>query len=288
METKMNIYELVTERIVAELAKGIIPWQIPWTGTADGAVSYATGRPYSFLNQMLLGRDGEWLTFQQALSAGGNVRKGEKGSIVVFWKKHTYEETKADGTKEEKTIPVLRYYNVWHISQCEGVQSKRGEVAPVVEPETLAEPETIISAYVEREKIKFQNDKPSNRAYYSPSTDAVVVPIISQYTEVAEYYSTAFHELVHSTGATGRLNRGLERNAAFGSKDYSKEELVAEIGSAMLCHKSGIDCNKAFRNSVAYIQSWLRALKDDAKMIVFASAQAEKASRYILGEQTED
>ena len=151
----------------------------------------------------------------------------------------------------------------------------------------MEQAEEIIKGYLGREdKLKFTNDAPSNRAFYSPSADAVVVPMISQYEDVEEYYSTTFHELVHSTMHESRCDRKEEnRLASFGSADYSREELVAELGSAMLCNVAGLDSEKAFKNSVAYIQSWLRALKNDNKMIVWASSRAEKASKYILNQQ---
>ena len=150
--------------------------------------------------------------------------------------------------------------------------------------------ENAISEYIARDGLKFQNNNPSNRAFYRPLADEVVVPMIEQYDDLAEYYGTAFHELTHSTGHRKRLNRkGFEPGAmvAFGSESYSQEELVAEIGSAMCLNKCGIDCEKAFKNSVAYLQSWLKVLKNDPKMIVFASAQAEKAVKYMFNEKEE-
>ena len=133
--------------------------------------------------------------------------------------------------------------------------------------------------------MTFQNDKPSGKAYYSPSKDLVVVPKINQYEIVEEYYSTTFHELTHSTMKKSRCDREEDNKmAAFGSKDYSREELVAELGAAMLCTYTGLDSEKAFKNSVAYLKGWLKALKSDNKMIVWASSRAEKAARYIIGE----
>ena len=190
--------------------------------------------------------------------------------------------------EEERTKvkPVLRAYNVFHISDCEGIESKIQEsVKNDVEP--IEQAEKVISEYVSREKeLTFRNDSVTDKAYYSPASDMVCVPMISQYDVVEEYYSTTFHELVHSTMKESRCNRKAENKmAAFGSADYSREELVAETGSAMLCTKVGIDCDKAFKNSVAYIQSWLKALKNDNKMIVWAASRAEKAAKYIMGEQ---
>lgn len=292
-ETKkgFNVYQMVTDKVIEQMNKGIIPWHRPWNGVADGAINYVTRKPYSLLNQMLLGRDGEWLTFKQIQQQGGKIKKGAKAGIVVFYGKFTYtKETKQDGSEvtvmEEHTIPVLKYYNVFHIEDCTGIESKLNSEQPESTVEPAEQAEAIINAYVEREKtLKFQNDKPSNRAYYSPSTDEVVVPMLSQYTEVEEYYSTTFHELTHSTMSESRCNRKADmKQAAFGSKDYSREELVAELGAAMLCTVTNIDSSKAFRNSVAYIQGWLRALKNDNKMIVWAASRAEKAARYIMGE----
>ena len=136
----------------------------------------------------------------------------------------------------------------------------------------------------ENKSLTFRNNVPTDKAYYSPGSDLVSVPMLSQYDIAEEYYSTTFHELTHSTMPESRCNRKAEQKlAAFGSEDYSREELVAEIGSAMLCSSVKIDCDKAFNNSVAYIQGWLRKLKNDNKMIVWASSRAEKAAKYILG-----
>ena len=289
-----NVYQMVTDRIIAQMEKGIVPWHKPWTGAADGAINYVSRKPYSVLNQWLLGRDGEWLTFKQVHDCGGRIKNGAKAGMVVFYTqqqhKVTVEVENEDGVKEQqertKSIPVLRYYNVFHIDDCEGIESKiQEEVKNDVEPIELAE--KVVCEYVSREKeLTFRNDSVTDKAYYSMVGDNVVVPMISQYDVVEEYYSTTFHELVHSTMKESRCNRKAENKmAAFGSADYSREELVAETGSAMLCTKVGIDCDKAFNNSVAYIQSWLNALKNDNKMIVWAASRAEKAAKYIMGEQ---
>lgn len=287
-----NVYQMVADKIVEQLNKGIIPWQRPWHGvtTAEGgAINYCSRKPYSLLNQMLLMKGGEWLSFKQIQDLGGRIKKGEKGSFVVFYKQLTIKDGKTESedvdVNELKTIPLLRYYNVWHISQTEGIESKLPAQEEEPQPEYLDEQERIIEAYVQRSGLKFHNDRPSNRAYYSPMTDEVVVPKLTQYKERAEYYSTTFHELTHSTGAAKRLNRkGITSSvAAFGSELYSREELVAEMGAAMLCNVTGIDCAKAFKNSVAYIQGWASHIKNDSKMFVIAAGQAEKAAKYIQG-----
>ena len=237
---------------------------------------------------MLLGRSGEWLSFKQVKERGGNIKKGAKAGMVVFYTKFSYtkDEQQDDGTMvaTEHTIPVLRYYNVFHIDDCTGIESKL-EDKPAATAEPIEAAEEIVNGYVSRENLRFKNNEPSNRAYYSPALDEVVVPMLSQYADAEEYYSTTFHELTHSTMKKSRCNREAENKiAAFGSKDYSREELVAELGSAYLCTTAGLNGEKAFRNSVAYIQGWLRALANDAKMIVWAASRAEKAARYILGE----
>ena len=279
---KTNVYEMVTERIIAELEKGVIPWEKPWTGVRSGAYNRVSKRPYSLLNQMLLKHTGEYATYKQWQDLGGQVKKGEKSEIVVFWKIFEAEETNKDtGEKETKKIPLLRYYNVFHISQVEGVEPLALEqLNDEVEP--IEEADKIITDYITREHIEFTECR-SNEAYYSPSSDRVVVPMKEQYTVINEYYSTTFHELTHSTGHKNRLNR-LQTGAvaAFGGEEYSKEELVAEIGSASLMNLLGIETIKTFRNSAAYIQSWLQVLRNDNKFIVSASSKAEKAVNYIL------
>ena len=281
---KANVYEMVTNRIIAELEKGKIPWEKPWAGVRNGAYNRITKRPYSLLNQMLLQHSGEYATFKQWQDLGGHVRKGEKSEIVVFWKIFESKEANPDtGEIEIKKIPLLRYYNVFHISQVEGVEPLAPEqLNDEVEP--IEAGDKIITDYITREHLNFIECK-SNKAYYSPTNDTVVVPLKEQYSMINEYYSTTYHELVHSSGHKTRLNR-LQTGAvaSFGSENYSKEELVAEIGSATLMSVAGIETSKTFRNSTAYIQNWLQVLRNDNKFIVSASSKAEKAVNYILAE----
>lgn len=278
----MNVYEMVTERIIEQLESGIIPWHKPWTGTRSGAYNRVTRKPYSLLNQMLLQHAGEYATFKQWTEAGGHIKKGEKSEIVTFWKITPVEVEKEDGTKEKKQIPLLRYYNVFHISQVEGVEQK--EKLDLHEMEPLTEAEQIKEAYKEREQIEVY-EIVCNEAFYNPGLDYIQVPCKEQYTEIEEFYSTLFHEMIHSTGHKRRLAR-LENGASarFGSETYSKEELVAEIGSAMILNFLGIETEKTFKNSSAYVQNWLQVLKNDNKFIVSAASKAEKAAKYIFGE----
>ena len=279
-----NVYEMVTERIIEELEKGRIPWQRPWTGVRSGAYNRISKKPYSLLNQMLLGKSGEWASFKQWTELGGHIRKGEKSSFVTFWKVQEIEEIKEDGTKEIKQIPLLRYYNVFHISQVEGVEPLDMETLNTTEPIETAE--KIFKDDVTREGIRVEQTA-SNEAYYSPTFDLIHLPLIEQFTRAEEYYSTAFHEATHSTMKENRCNRQEDRKGklvAFGSEEYSKEELVAEIGSANILNLLGIETDHSFQNSTAYIQSWIKALRNDVKMIVSASSKAEKATKYILNE----
>lgn len=275
-----SIYEMVTNRIIQELETGVIPWRKPWTGGRGGAFNRISRKPYSLINQMILKYTGEYATFKQWASIGGKVKKGAKSEFIVFWKICQVEETKEDGNKEIKNIPMLRYYNVFHISQVEGVEPLE---EPFAEVEPVAEAERVITEYVQRENLKFI-ETVTDEAYYSPSRDAVHVPAKEQYQHINEYYSTTFHELVHSTGHAKRLNRlttGV--NAAFGGTEYSKEELTAEIGSANLLNLLGIETIQSFQNSAAYIKSWLQVLRNDTKFIISAASKAEKAVVYILG-----
>lgn len=279
-----SVYEMVTERIIDQLENGVVPWQKPWTGIRSGAYNRVSKKPYSLLNQMLLRIDGEYATFKQWQDLGGHVRKGEKSQIVVFWKIQPVEEEQEDGTKIVKHIPLLRYYNVFHISQVEGVEPLPREKLNDIEP--IEKAENVLSDYWSRENITVEHAA-GNRAYYSPGLDLIHLPLFEQFTNANEYYSTAFHESVHSTLKEDRCNRAEDRKGklvAFGSEEYSKEELVAEIGSASLMNIMGIETEKSFRNNAAYIKNWLSVLKNDVRFIVSASGKAEKAVRYILNE----
>jgi len=291
--TKVNVYQMVTDHIIAQMEKGLIPWRKPWHGIRNAnpevcAINYDSRRAYSLLNQFLLGEAGEYLTFAQIQKHGGRIIKGEKSKMVVFYThidKEDPEHLDENGKPKVQSIPVLRYYNVWHIKQTEGIESKpvaEGNAEQKVKPEQAAD--AIVDGYMNSSNHPKLIVKNSNEAYYSPAGDFVVVPQMVQYDDVAEYYSTLFHELTHSTGHSTRCNRkGVTDIAAFGGHEYSKEELVAEIGAAMLVHEAAIPAERAFRNSVGYLQSWLRALKNDNKMIVWAASQAEKAVKFILG-----
>lgn len=286
----MDIYQEITDRIIAELETGSIPWKKPWCGVRSGAISYATGKPYSLLNQLML-KPGEYLTFNQCKAQGGKVKKGAKAHMIVFWKVirrvRTNEfgnpATDADGNPITDAIPMLKYYNVFHIDDCEGIEPRWKDHLPSTPAQPEKAAEAALDSYIARSHVGFENVK-QDRAYYSPALDRIVLPLMEQFTETAEYYSTAFHEATHSTGHSTRLNRftGEAAGALFGSEAYSKEELVAELGSACILHDLGLETPQSFRNSAAYIQNWLKALCNDKRMIVSAASRASKAVDLIL------
>lgn len=285
-----DLYSEITDRIISELESGVIPWEKPWAGVSSGAISHATGKPYSLLNQILLQQPGEYVTFKQCKDEGGSVKKGSKAKTVVFWKVLPREKRDnagnvvkdKDGNPVIEGIPVLRYFQVFHISECEGISPKwENKMPATAAPDKRAD--TVFADYIRRENILFE-ERIDDSAYYSPSRDLIHLPIREQFSATAEYYSTAFHEATHSTGHRTRLNR-FENSAGaamFGSESYSKEELVAEIGAATILHELGMETPSSFKNSAAYIQSWLRALRNDKRLIISAAARAEKAVKLIL------
>ena len=286
-----DLYQEVTDRIISELESGIIPWEKPWTGVNSGAVSHVTGKPYSLLNQILLNKPGEYITFDQCRKQGGKVKKGAKSKFVVFWKVLFIERKDKfgnlvkdnEGNTVEDPVPVLRYFNVFHIDDCEGIKPKFDKPLPSTHAEPLEAAEAALKGYVTRSNVRLINRK-QDRAFYDLMSDQIVLPLMEQFTDSAEYYSTAFHEATHSTGHKSRLNRFSENLAdnIFGSESYSKEELVAEIGAACILNTLGIETKSTFRNSAGYIQNWLRALRNDKRLIVSAASRAEKAVKMIL------
>lgn len=281
----LDVYATITDRIINALEQEVIPWHKPWIGGNTGCISYITGRPYSLLNHLLLdGVSGEYITFKQCSLAGGHVRKGEKSKMVVFWKPFEKEN---EETGEVEMHFYLRYYNVFHLNQCEGIKPRWAvSVTPAsnLQPDAVAE--RIVKNYVNCSGIALRVQQ-SDRAYYQPSTDTVVVPELRQYKKQEEFYSTLFHELTHSTGHKSRLDR-ISDIAAFGSHEYSREELCAELGAAFLVNHCGLETSVSFSNSAAYLAGWLKALKDDKRLIISAAGAAEKAVNLILNRKDGD
>lgn len=291
---KFDIYKMVTERIIAQLESGVIPWEKPWVG-ASGAWKRKNGERYSLLNQFLLPCGGEYASLKQIKEAGGELLKDENGRVipkakyVVFWKMHEVTDTDDEGNEVRKTIPLLRYCKVFNVETDTTLETKYHKeefVAGGVE--AIDELELIKRDYVARSGVEYHENR-TDTACYFPSLDAVQVPLREQFDRPAEYYSTVFHELAHSTGHPSRLNRINDVNvAAFGSDDYSREELVAELTSCAVLANRGIETSESFRNNSAYIGAWLAKLKEDTHAIVWASSRAEKAYNLIMGIENDD
>jgi len=282
-----KVYQIVTDRILAELAAGVIPWKKTWSADGSLPMNLISKKEYRGTNLLLLPSNYSspfFLTYNQCKKLGGFVRKGENSYPVIFWK--FFDKT--DSVSGEKTggrIPMLRYYRVFNVEQCENIDPKKIPVLvtdDMNEIEPLEYAEDIINAMPKKPEIKHNESK----AYYSPRLDYVNMPKKNLWAESTEnYYAVLFHELTHSTGHVRRCNRGIETNAGFGSVSYSKEELIAEMGSAFLCSITGILTDDVLKQSAAYIESWTNAIRNDNKLVVTASGKAQKAVDYILGKQ---
>jgi antirestriction protein ArdC len=278
-----SVYEQITERIIAMLEKGSIPWQKNWKTQSSWPCNLVSKRPYQGINVFLLHamsyESPFWLTYRQAQELGGNVRKGEKACPVIFCKRF---EVVNEKTEEVERVPMLRFYYVFNTSQCEGLKNIP---APVESPLSApTKPDEIVAFMPNRPEIKHG----LRAAFYSPKEDIVGMPDKARFDSEAAYYGTLYHELCHASGHPSRLNRPtLTESQGFGSDPYSKEELIAEMGAAFLCGQAGI-VESTVENSAAYIQGWLRKLHEDKKLLVQAASQAQKAANFILGIQHEE
>jgi antirestriction protein ArdC len=285
-----DIRDEIVSKVVAALENGCAPWRKPWgmTGVGGAPRNAITGRRYTGVNVWLLALAGfessEWCTFNQARKVGGHVRKGEKGTKIVFYS--VIEKTGTDGKVDK--IPLLRCFTVFNREQCEGLPAPKGAkklfdgaLAP------LDAGEKVLAEMPNRPT--FVNDKPSDRAYYSKTEDKVVVPCLKQYDNPVEYYLTAFHEMAHATGHSSRLNRdSLNAISAFGGHEYSKEELVAEMAASMVAAECGITTESITANSTAYLVSWANKLKAEPGLLISAASQAQKATDFILDRKEQE
>lgn len=282
-----KVYSVVTERIIELLEQGVAPWRRPWNVSGTDAIQVSIrGRAYRGFNALILMtvsmmegyQDNRWITMREANKRGGKVRKGEKGTPVLFWKWVQKKDA-------EEKFPICRYYKVYNIEQTDGVSTiidDTEDSRPGREHNPIDAADAIIDGYEDKPEITFGG----GRACYIPKLDIVRVPSPEDFEGDGAFYATLFHECVHSTGHESRLGRsGVTQDINFGSTNYSQEELIAEMGAAFLCALCGID--NTIENSAAYCQSWLKKLKNDPKMIVMASQQAQKAVDHIRGETNE-
>ena len=236
--TRKDVYDIITSRIVELLDKGVVPWRQTWRGGRAGKPkNLASGKDYRGVNTFLLhcasiaaGYESPyWLTFKQAQERGGHVKQGEHGMPVVFWnwveKEKTDSQTGATTTEE---IPFLRYYTVFNVEQCEDIDYPKPDTqSNPLDFKPIAECDAVVAGFTDKPTIEHDGH---GRAFYRPSSDTVHLPDKGRFDSEQAYYATLFHELTHSTGHESRLGRQIEKQAAFGSLDYGKEELIAEMG----------------------------------------------------------
>jgi antirestriction protein ArdC len=283
-ETMSKAYEVITNRIIAKLEAGVVPWHKPWNGEAGMPKNLISKKNYRGINVFLLAclayESPYFLTFNQTKKLGGFVKKNSRGCPVVFWSLYD----RVDDLGQAIRIPVLRHYTVFNVSQCEGIVSPEIDV-PEREHSPIEAAEAIAAGMQNAPEIV----QGHTQAYYSPILDVVKMPRPEIFNEGEAYYTTLFHELTHATGHSTRLNRHLDSKlAAFGSPDsYSREELIAEMGAAFLAGSAGI-LESQIDNTSAYLQGWLGVLKSDSRLIVSAAASAQRASDYILGKKYEE
>jgi len=275
-----KVYDIINQRIIELLEQGTVPWHKPWNAQANYPKNLISKKEYRGINIFILASgpysSPYWMTFNQIKNKGGHVLKGEKSMPVIFWKWLDKRTAEGEETASGK-IPMLRHYNVFNLEQVEGVTAPEPEESSN-DHQPLTLPAQIFKTMPLRPELKFGG----NRAYYSPTLDYIQLPHLSSFETQEEYYNTLFHELSHATGHASRLARkSILEPSYFGSHEYSKEELVAEMGAAFL---SGYCCteHRTLENSAAYIQGWLKALKNDKTLLIHAAAQAQKAADYIL------
>lgn len=278
---KFDLYQTVTDRIIELLEQGLIPWRKPWS-SAGPPMNALSKRPYQGINLWMLlclpYESNLYLTWEQLKKCGGSVNRGEKGHIVVYWQ---FPEQKPSELAEEENKPVrplLRYHKVFNLDQCQGIPPSVTVSSFERQNDPIKACEMVIESFSDCPSIA----KGKRRAEYAVDKDIVHMPNPKAFESSEAYYTTLFHELIHSTGHEKRLSRKtLTEMAEFGSEPYSIEELIAELGTCFLSSHTGI-LEKELKNSTAYIQGWLSKLKNDKRFVMIASTQAQKACDYIL------
>ena len=297
--TSRDLYAEVTNKIMAMIEQGVAPWRRTWSQYGL-ARNYATGHIYTGINMVLMNITPHpipyFMTFNQIQEKGGKIRKGSKAEMVIYFSVYYKDGKDTTLTKQEaaamhragKEVQVLKfikYYNVFNVADIEGITFDIPEVQ--LRPnEQIERCDRIINEMPQRPEIKTIN---ADSAFYSPVADMVNMPDIRQFDSPEAYYATAFHELAHSTGHASRLAREeVMTPSQFGSKPYSREELVAEMAASFLCASVQIDYDNITENSAAYLAGWLKVLKEDSRFIFKAAAEAQKAADFILGKRAEE
>ena len=284
---KRDIYADVTARMVDALETGIVPWRKPWTSMGAHR-NLVSGREYRGINVFLTSLSamrGEyaypmWVTMKQANQMGGRVRAGERGTMVVFWEPRVDIRKNDLGEEEKVRRLVFKKYYVWNVEQVDGLVLP--EIPKPAGAATHEDAERVWGSYVDAPGLVHTG----TQAFYAHAMDMIAMPPKATFESTNAYYQVLFHEAIHSTGAKKRLNRStLTQAGKFGDANYSQEELVAEMGGAMLLARAGLE--PAYENSGAYLRGWLTALNDDKRLVVVAAQAAEKAARYVLGERAE-
>jgi antirestriction protein ArdC len=277
---KKDVYQIITDRIIELLEAGTVPWHKPWKASTGWPRNLITNKPYQGVNVLLLRamsyESPYWLTFRQATMLGGTVRKDEKACPVVFWKRLTVGEK---DSADEREIPLLRFFHVFNLSQCDGIKSGHPAEPQGAAPVAPGKPDEIVANMPDKPPIK----ECFTQAFYSLHEDYIGMPARERFSENEAFYSALFHEMTHASGHKSRLNRPtLNEAAGFGSDPYCKEELVAEIGAAFLCAQAEI-IDRTIGNSAAYVANWLQRLQSEKTLIIHAAAQAQRAADFILG-----
>lgn len=293
---KRDLYEEVTEKIIRMIELGVAPWRRTWS-TYGLARNYATGHIYTGINLLLMNNTSHlipyFMTYAQIKERGGHIKQGAKAEMVIYF--NVYYKDANDQTLEKEDARIrlssgediqilkfIKYYNVFNIADIKGIEFKLTEIR-LSPNEKIAHCEQIIEHMPNPPEIKVEK---SNRAFYSPIFDFIVMPAREQFESAEAYYATLFHELIHSTGHIKRLGREEVVNlTGFGSVPYCREELVAEMGASFLCSIAQIDYSDLFENSAAYLSGWLTKLRADSRFIFKAAAEGQKAVEYICNLQ---
>lgn len=294
-----DVYQMVTDKILKQIEEsGKLSWVKPWkcAGSGNFPMNGRTKRRYEGVNFFLLQFSGYtspyWLSFKQVEEMKGHIIKGEKATQIVFWKVNQYSDIDPETGKEtKKSIPMLRYYNVFNLEQCEGIIIK-DNAEPVIynSNDPIEISETVINQYGQLQPALTLRVQESPQAYYMPAKDLVNMPEINQFESSEAFYATYFHELGHSTGHESRLNRKevAAGSVCFGSGDYGQEELTAELTAAFICAEIGLNNETQENRSAAYIKNWMHTIKADKKMFVMAAGRATKAANLILNRKEEE